>query len=154
MIITSNQIRQELRQWDSFLRRNVSSTQSILDPVFDVMPSRDQLIKWCERATQGIVDKFRELDPAQYADLTKYTLHKLWERNDRDCDKITAWSITFLQIDWSLTHDNAPAIWRCVVQRENKNTHSVGLARTANGWRFVEFQNLTVWEQDNVLAVA
>ena len=154
MIITSNQIRQELRQWDSFLRRNVSGTQSILDPVFDVMPDREQLLKWCAKATQSVVDKFREFDPVAYAGLTKDTLYQLWEAKDRDCEDITMWAISFLQMEWSLTHDNNPAMFRCVVQRENKKTHSVGLTRTVNGWRFVEFQNLTVWEQDKVLAVA
>lgn len=152
MIIIEEQIRNHLKQFDSFLGHKPSKTKALLDSEYDVIKSENLLVL-CGNATQGVADFFRQKDPVVYADLTKYTLYQLYEEESSDCEDITYWSISLFQMLWKLSGNNRnPALFRVIVKNEY-GLHSIGYANTDRGWRFIEFQNLTLLQNQKILAV-
>lgn len=152
MLITEKQIKDHLRQFDSFMGHKPSKTKALLDPEYDVIKSENLLVL-CGKATQEVADFFRKKDPIVYADLTKDTLYQLYEEESSDCEDITYWSISFFQMLWKLSGGNRnPALFRAIIKNEY-GLHSVGYAHTDKGWRFIEFQNLTLLPNQKILAV-
>ena len=125
-MITSDQIRAELKQWDTFFNR-VSKTQSLLDREFSLI---DDLENYVLLGMQSLSDFFGVKD-----------IQALYNGASADCENFALWLVAEIQKLWRRDnkHKLEPAVFRCIVQGP-EGPHAIVMAFTSNGIFFCEPQ--------------
>ena len=155
--ITTDQLRQELKQYDQFWGYKPSKTIALLDPKFERLPDDDaELLHELQPAAQEIVDWFKSKNPEKYKYLTIYTLGDIYRKNKGDCENFADWIRTFDQmlrvVDDSVELERD--FFTIIIPHSSGGTHAIDWGVSVGGYhKFFEPQNFTILPKKNILAV-
>ena len=143
MLITSEQIREQLKQFDSKLPwgRKISQTQQLLDSAYQHITKDEfaETVVWCN---QQIALAFGVMPVA---------LPKVYKALRHDCEDFSGALVTFSNIRFALMDGPtaAPAIFRIIVRLPDTQIHAYNICFSQQGlWYADLLRGTEIWQEN------
>jgi hypothetical protein len=142
-MITSNEIRKQLRQFDSPYPwgLKISKTPQLLDPKYHLLTLSE--LRWLVReAIMGI---------ANYMGVSEESLPGLWVQFKHDCDDFAGQMVSFSNMAWAKKEGTTlpPAVFRIIAELSS-TIHAYNMAFTDNGIWFADLTvGVNIWSIDS-----
>lgn len=137
MEITSQKIRDQLKQFDSFFGFKPSKTRQLLDPVFQQITVPD--FRWLVNESNRYIAEFFGVHPA--------SVPLLWKQNSHDCDNFANQLVALSNMVWAKRAGETlqPAIFR-IISKLPDTVHAYNMAFTDDGIWFADLTRGTnIW---------
>lgn len=146
--ITAEQVRQQLRQWDSPFPWGYkpSKTIALLDRTYSMMPLQT-FCGFAVYAQRKISEFFGS--PGSF--------NSIYTANLFDCENFSEAGVAFMKMRWAKENPDKkePAVFRIVIK--GKPNHSIVIAFLTEGIHFTDIQTGQIWSiasnRPNILAV-
>jgi len=138
--ISSEEIRKELKRFDSFFGKKISATENLLDTKF-ILLSKEELKETVQWANNKIAENYN-VKPEE--------VKSLWKSLKHDCDDFANELCVFSNMRFALMKEAtaSPAIFRAIVHR-NPLPHAFNMCFTQQGIWYADLsRGIDTWQEN------